>query len=208
MEITEDFEDVRKLLSRKSLAAAKKKGGSDTWAQIMRKGDEVNLFLDLDDRVATLEEAEAWTAELVGWSQTELPKLVKQVVPNWDDDVNNIQISVMPGEDPDWSVDSVADLLAAAEARIDDTAKLEDLKEHFKKMARSNPALFEEYLDEAGVAPTALKYKASVHVCVTGTVLEWCSTTQFLEQKLDDGTCLLDKFPRCATVSLDIIIFF
>merc|ERR1711964_65928 len=63
-------------------------------------------------------------------------------------------------------------------------------------MARSNPAVFEEHLDDAGVAPTALKYKASVHVCVTGTVLEWCSTKQFLEQMLADGTCLLDKFPR------------
>ena len=55
-------------------------------------------------------------------------------------------------------------------------------------------------LEKHGLSRTALKYKASVHVCVNGTVLEWCSTKKFLEQKLDDGTCLLDRFPRCAVI--------
>ena len=58
----------------------------------------------------------------------------------------------------------------------------------------------EDALKEYGLSRTARKYKASVHVCVNGTVLEWCSTKKFLEQKLDDAPCLKDRFPRCAVI--------
>ena len=120
--LTDEWDEVKAHLKRPP------KGDAKAWSQIMRKDDMVNLFIDLDDRLPSLEEAKAKTDEMVEWAKTELPLLLGKTAA-WAE--ANIAISTMPGQDP------------------------------------KDPAQF----------------KASAHVCVNNTVLEWCSTARYLEQK-------------------------
>ena len=90
------------------------------WAQVLRgkgfkapgqdeeyEGDRVSLFLDLDDRLPTHDEAVEKTREMVKWAQEELPALLEPYgvnpTPAWVK--GNIAISVMPGQDPDYKRD-------------------------------------------------------------------------------------------------------
>ena len=76
-------------LKDKALKRSKTGGAAGCWAQIMRgkgfkapgeedeyEGDRVNLFLDLDDRLPTVKEAQEKTEEMVKWSQEVLPGLL------------------------------------------------------------------------------------------------------------------------------------
>ena len=127
--LTDDWDQVKPHLKRpREGRAATAERAAAAWSQIMRKGDMVNLFLDLDDRLPSLEEAKAKTDEMVEWAKTDLPPLLGFPAA-WAE--QNIAISTMPGQDPE------------------------------------NPAQF----------------KASAHVCVNGTVLEWCSTARYIQQK-------------------------
>ena len=122
LDLTDDWDLVKAHLNRPP------KGGAAAWSQVMRRGDKVNLFLDLDDRLPSPEEAKTKTDEMVKWALTELPALLGKPE-EWAE--ANIAISTMPGQDP------------------------------------KDPAQF----------------KTSAHVCVNNTVLEWCSTARYLEQK-------------------------
>ena len=97
--LTDDWDQVKPHLKRpvEGRAATAERAAS-AWSQIMRKGDMVNLFLDLDDRLPSLEEAKAKTDEMVEWAKTELPALLGKTA-EWTE--QNNAISAMPGQDPE-----------------------------------------------------------------------------------------------------------
>ena len=129
-------------LKDKALKRNKLGGAAGCWAQIMRGkgfkapgeegegyiGDRVNLFVDLDDRLPSLEEAESKTREMVKWALEELPALLEPYgvdpTPAWVK--GNIAISVMPGQDPDYKRD-IAKLVKDGNAAA---AKLRGGRQH------------------------------------------------------------------------------
>ena len=75
--LTDDWDQVKPHLKRPAEGrAATAERAAAAWSQIMRRGDKVNLFLDLDDRLPSLEEAKAKTYEMVEWAKTDLPPLL------------------------------------------------------------------------------------------------------------------------------------
>ena len=175
LEMVEDWEKLKK----KALLRSKTGGAAGCWAQIMRgkgftapgaedehEGDHVNLFLDLDDRLPTLKEAQEKTDQMVKWALEELPGLLEPygVKPTEDWVKDNIAISTMPGKDPEYKQE-IAELRKEANAAVKE-GNQEKEKEFEEKIERKKKA----------------KYKASAHVCVNGTILEWCSHKQFLEK--------------------------
>ena len=59
LDLTDDWDLVKAHLKRPP------KGAAAAWSQIMRKDDMVNLFIDLDDRLPSLEEAKATKLSIV-----------------------------------------------------------------------------------------------------------------------------------------------
>ena len=97
--LTDEWDDVNPHLNRPRIQGEPTLDrAAAAWSQIMRRADRVNLFIDLDDRLPSLEEAKKKTDEMVEWAKTELPALLGKTA-EWTE--QNNAISAMPGQDPE-----------------------------------------------------------------------------------------------------------
>ena len=78
------------------LMSVKNNGGDKTACEIMRRDTMSKLLIDLDDRLPTLAEAEAKTAEFVRWAQEDLPPMLG-IDP--EEARDHIVIATMPGQE-------------------------------------------------------------------------------------------------------------
>ena len=64
--LTDDWDQVKARLKRPRIPGEPTEDrAAAAWSQIMRRSDKVNLFIDLDDRLPSLEEAKATKLSIV-----------------------------------------------------------------------------------------------------------------------------------------------